>query len=76
VPWPVHFIRGIVNGVPSSLSPRDIACVQDAIGQEPTGVWDLECCAAIANVQRRLGLPPTGAIDPETLDALGVEFPE
>jgi peptidoglycan hydrolase-like protein with peptidoglycan-binding domain len=39
---------------------------------EITGSLGVDTCAVLANFQRDYGLPITGAIDEETVEALGV----
>ena len=62
----------------ASMQPEQIRMVQRALQErgyqvEPTGAWDTNTGAALAQFQTASGLPATGRWDGDTSRALGVD---
>jgi uncharacterized membrane protein YkoI len=63
---------------PASLSSRDIRRVQTALNRpgydidRVDGIWGPDTAQAVTRFQRQRGLPATGQLDQQTVNALGV----
>jgi peptidoglycan hydrolase-like protein with peptidoglycan-binding domain len=66
------------QAAPTTERIREIQAALVRTGQysgEPTGKWDAATSAALSNFQQSKGLKPTGKLDAQTLQQLGLGSP-
>jgi len=67
------------NGAPLYISPASVALVQQQLQQQGfdvqpiDGAWDRSTAQAVLNFQQQQGLDPTGNLNVETIQALGLQ---